>query len=188
MGLTKEQASRRYEAEIKEIRQRWSGVFQCEHEETLLVKSPHINSYWHQCQRCGHKQKVAASKLTERERATCKEFDPNLEEEYREKSRQKGEALRAEQEAAYQRYVEAIDESNAKWWQWYNQYLKTPEWKAKRSKVLARAKGICEGCGVYSASQVHHLTYDRAGDEMLFDLVAVCWECHQKLHPDKDMG
>jgi hypothetical protein len=36
-------------------------------------------------------------------------------------------------------------------------------------------------------SHVHHLNYQRLGDEMLFDLVALCEGCHQKLHPHRDL-
>lgn len=64
----------------------------------------------------------------------------------------------------------------------YNQYMKSEEWQTLRRKVFARAKGICEGCGEAAATAVHHLTYERMGEEMLFDLVAVCQGCHDKIH------
>jgi hypothetical protein len=32
------------------------------------------------------------------------------------------------------------------------------------------------------AVDVHHQTYDRLYNEMCFDLVAVCRECHAKIH------
>lgn len=69
-----------------------------------------------------------------------------------------------------------------RWWAEYSAYLKSPEWREKRMRVLDRASGICEGCGVSAANEVHHLTYDRAGKEMLFDLVALCAECHHSIH------
>lgn len=65
----------------------------------------------------------------------------------------------------------------------YSSYLQSAEWRAKRAKVLARAKGICEGCGDRRATQVHHLTYAHIRDELLFELVAVCDGCHEKIHP-----
>ena len=34
----------------------------------------------------------------------------------------------------------------------YDKYLRTPWWKEKRSKVLRRAGGMCEGCGDRSAT------------------------------------
>lgn len=67
----------------------------------------------------------------------------------------------------------------------YRAYLQSPEWREKRNRVMRRAGGRCEGCGERSATEVHHKTYDRVFDEMLFDLVAVCSPCHRKFHKDK---
>jgi hypothetical protein len=69
-------------------------------------------------------------------------------------------------------------------WKEYNRYLQTEEWRQKRVKVFERAKGKCEGCGIKPATQVHHLTYKHAFAEFLFELVAVCDECHEGLHRD----
>jgi 5-methylcytosine-specific restriction endonuclease McrA len=71
---------------------------------------------------------------------------------------------------------------NEQWWQWYNEYLESSEWHSKRRAVIRRASGMCEGCGERRCTQVHHLTYERAGHEMLFDLVAVCDQCHDEIH------
>jgi hypothetical protein len=68
----------------------------------------------------------------------------------------------------------------------YEAYRESPEWKVKRAKVLARAKGICEGCGESKATQVHHRTYKHLGNELLFELVAVCDACHAICHPDDE--
>lgn len=67
----------------------------------------------------------------------------------------------------------------------YSQYLLSPRWREKRERVMRRANGICEGCGVAPAAQVHHLTYVRIYEEMLFDLVAICVPCHESVHRDK---
>ena len=64
----------------------------------------------------------------------------------------------------------------------YRNYLTTYAWADKRAKVLQRAKFTCEGCGTNPATQVHHLHYRRIYKEMLFDLVAVCEQCHQQIH------
>ena len=77
------------------------------------------------------------------------------------------------------------------WWQRYEAYLQTPTWAEKRRMVLRRAHGICEGCGVRKATEVHHRTPYPPGwpgsklwlrHEKLFLLVALCTECHQDLH------
>lgn len=67
----------------------------------------------------------------------------------------------------------------------YDLYLKSSEWRIKREKVLGRANGICEGCLDQPATQVHHTTYDHLYDELLFELVALCEECHARCHSDK---
>lgn len=61
-------------------------------------------------------------------------------------------------------------------------YLLSEKWKNISNRVMQRAKKICEGCGLKPAIQIHHLTYRRFGDEMLFDLVAVCEECRGKIN------
>jgi 5-methylcytosine-specific restriction endonuclease McrA len=71
---------------------------------------------------------------------------------------------------------------DAAWHARHEAHLQTPKWKALRHRVMARANGVCEGCGMAQATDVHHLTYVRLGDEMLFDLVAVCRNCHNKIH------
>jgi 5-methylcytosine-specific restriction endonuclease McrA len=69
------------------------------------------------------------------------------------------------------------------WWDWYNLYLQCDEWQALRERVFERDGGICRhtGCG-RPAEQVHHLTYDRVGYELLSDLVSVCIPCHERTH------
>jgi 5-methylcytosine-specific restriction endonuclease McrA len=68
----------------------------------------------------------------------------------------------------------------------YENYLLSPEWDDKRALVLKRAKGVCEGCGSAPASQVHHLTYANCGNEFLWELVAICRDCHRNVHGIED--
>lgn len=63
----------------------------------------------------------------------------------------------------------------------YAEYLKSPEWKEKRKMVMQRDKYICQSCLVEDAREVHHLTYRHLYNEPLFDLVAVCRDCHQSI-------
>ena len=67
----------------------------------------------------------------------------------------------------------------------YPQYLQSDAWKELRAKVLKRASNICEGCGTEKAVQVHHLRYAHVGYEFLWELVAVCLACHERVHPEK---
>ena len=100
-----------------------------------------------------------------------------------------GKKKREENEAKWKAEMEEREaekeRKNREWWAWYNEYLQSDEWWRRRRLVINRAKGYCEGCGTARCTQVHHLTYERAGNEMLFDLVAVCDECHEQLHPDE---
>lgn len=82
-------------------------------------------------------------------------------------------------------------ESNRKWWAAYGAYLESATWKTKRRRVLDRAKGTCEGCGEHRATQVHHMRYPACypgsaewiSQEKLFDLKAICKNCHSDIHP-----
>jgi len=71
------------------------------------------------------------------------------------------------------------------WWAGYTEYLQSPAWARRRRAVLTRAGGLCEGCRENPAVHVHHTTYAHAGNELLFELVALCRDCHQIAHPDK---
>jgi 5-methylcytosine-specific restriction endonuclease McrA len=67
------------------------------------------------------------------------------------------------------------------WQDRYDFYKRTIEWQQRRKLVLKRCHGICEACGIRTATEVHHLTYRHVFSEPLFDLVGVCRECHEAL-------
>jgi hypothetical protein len=79
-------------------------------------------------------------------------------------------------------YQSRREQQNQAWWNEYSRHLASPEWQSLRQRVFARANGLCEGCRLRPPVQVHHLTYERLGREMLFDLAAVCLECHESIH------
>lgn len=85
-----------------------------------------------------------------------------------------------DEEQALQRQDE-----KAEWFEQHDDYLRTPAWRAKRAAVLLRAKGLCEGCGLRPATQVHHLSYEHWQDELLWELVAICRECHERVHAER---
>lgn len=64
----------------------------------------------------------------------------------------------------------------------YQDYLQTPEWKAKRDEAVARDAGRCRLCYSSKDLQVHHRTYHRRGQEDLNDLTTLCRECHEAFH------
>jgi hypothetical protein len=73
-------------------------------------------------------------------------------------------------------------ERERQWRERYNAHIQSDKWQDLRRRVFARCKRRCEGCGERPAAQVHHLTYDHLGDEFLFELVAVCMSCHERIH------
>jgi hypothetical protein len=74
---------------------------------------------------------------------------------------------------------------SSEWWANYQSYLASPEWERKRAKILAQGGYTCR-CGA-RATQVHHLSYDRVGNEADSDLVGVCAACHAAEH-DRKIG
>jgi hypothetical protein len=84
--------------------------------------------------------------------------------------------------AAWQAKREA---ERREWFKAHDEYLSTPEWWGKREAVIERASGLCEGCRAAQAVQVHHLSYEHWRDESLWELVAVCLDCHERAHQRK---
>lgn len=98
------------------------------------------------------------------------------------RTRTEWNAQQADWEARQEKYRRESAQRSAEWWDWYHAYLQSSEWQDKRQRVLERDEHVCRGCGLWPATQVHHLTYQRVGHEMLFDLVAICDRCHDKIH------
>lgn len=68
----------------------------------------------------------------------------------------------------------------------YDQYIKSDKWKAIRLKVLKRDNYLCKACLEASAQDVHHLTYNNLGDELMYELISVCRDCHfNRIHKNK---
>lgn len=67
----------------------------------------------------------------------------------------------------------------------YEEYLASSKWARKRTAVLERDQDLCQACLNRQATEVHHLTYERIFDEPMFDLVAICRPCHERLHKKK---
>ena len=124
-----------------------------------------------QCTNCGKSQSIATKKLTYKQRYCAPPYDPGVRDRY------------------YAVMGPIWDkERQEKWIDWrkaYNNHLQSPTWFAIRSNVMARACGVCEECHTSLAVHAHHLTYERLGHEELSDLIAVCLECHEKIHGKK---
>lgn len=75
----------------------------------------------------------------------------------------------------------------------YEKFLASPHWQALRKFKLERQRNelgynCCEECGARpavtrkTALSVHHVTYERLGEELLEDLKVICRPCHDKEH------
>lgn len=65
----------------------------------------------------------------------------------------------------------------------YRKYLRSPEWKSKREELFKLRGKKCEMCGSTEKIHVHHLTYERIGDETMQDLQVLCEKHHMEQHP-----
>ena len=70
--------------------------------------------------------------------------------------------------------------------EFYSEYMKSDKWKAIRLKVLKRDNNLCQACLDAPAQDVHHKTYENIGDELMYELISVCRDCHfNRIHKDK---
>lgn len=170
-------------ADYSAIWRRVNEEFACEHPDTVLTRYVKVNNtseFRRQCARCG--ATAAVVKRTTIPLSVLDgivPFDRDLPERWRQQWRARYDELKAEKDAEF---AEAEAGRDGEWQAWYAAYLEGPEWLLKRRLVMERAGGKCEGCRQLRATQVHHLTYAHVGAEFLFELVALCRPCHQKIH------
>lgn len=65
---------------------------------------------------------------------------------------------------------------------WYYAYLSSSAWRKKRVEALGRGNYECARCRETEHLVVHHLTYDRIGDEAPEDLRVLYEPCHADEH------
>jgi len=167
-----------WEAIQKQVDER----YKCAHEEREVRLRTLQNGnriFVSQCLNCGTMQAVAKTSLTfiQRQKAEGRPADETLRERYYQALSEYRQSL-----------VEAARSAQQEAWNdwYYGERLASEKWRALCRKVIRRDKGVCQCCLEAPATQVHHLTYARVGNEALFDLVAVCESCHRNiLHPDK---
>lgn len=64
----------------------------------------------------------------------------------------------------------------------YKKYINSTHWKSIRERYRKSAlPQYCMSC-LSPRYQLHHLTYERLGNEHPGDLVPLCGECHQRIH------
>ena len=64
----------------------------------------------------------------------------------------------------------------------YDKYIESEEWKEKREDRIILDGYKCRMCGSAKNLVVHHITYENAPNEDMFDLVTLCKTCHNELH------
>lgn len=140
--------------------------------------------YCHQCIVCGRSSAFIKKEDAERLIAGGEQASP-----FDDKAQDRYSALRIEQFKA-ERELREIEKTQewAEKKQDYHEYLNSVNWRVIRNKVMARCGGICEGCADKPAAHVHHKTYDNVFDELMFQLVGLCEDCHDKLHPGAANG
>jgi len=152
---------------------------QCTHNFVIAKTKTRsgICQYRQLCLKCGAVghggTAIPHRELTEKQKAEAVDYE--LRERILDEQREIVKAKWREDDADF----------NKRWWQWYNGYMQSDVWQRRRQQVLRRARGICEACQVAAATEVHHLNYNHVGREPLFDLVAVCEQCHQQLHASR---
>ena len=152
----------------------------CDHAQTQprkKVPSNGVITVRMQCMECGvhvSTLKKASFPTTELE-AMALWDDTIAKQRWENRSRLYDQLRQKEEERAY-----------GEWKRAYEAYLRTPEWARRRDLVILRAQGNCEGCRSMPPVDVHHVTYAHAGEEFLFELVALCRQCHQRLHLEQE--
>lgn len=64
----------------------------------------------------------------------------------------------------------------------HGDYINSPEWRAKKREFWNSDRPrICYVCGTSNNLELHHLTYERFGQERLEDLVPLCRAHHQEV-------
>jgi 5-methylcytosine-specific restriction endonuclease McrA len=136
-----------------------------------------------QCQTCGIKPSGSAIKHSD---------VPNLKEKIALNEIKKYSEELEKSGPTYERYsneyVNLRRDNDAKnkldvWRKQHAEYLQTNQWKTIRQKVLKRDNYLCQGCLQNPATEVHHKTYQNWQNELMFELISVCYDCHHnKIH------
>lgn len=63
----------------------------------------------------------------------------------------------------------------------YIRYINSKAWAIRREFAIEKAANKCQLCGRKEELTVHHLNYERFGQENDEDLLVVCVRCHNDL-------
>ena len=66
----------------------------------------------------------------------------------------------------------------------YKAYIKSKRWRNRRYAYYHKFGWKCALCKTNINLGLHHLSYERLGNERDEDLIALCWHCHYKYHEE----
>ena len=149
----------------------------CDHPISETRYMRHCRQIKRQCVTCGQSTSNALphSEFTTDQIKSLPDFDNDLRDEWWKKSTQ--ERKQGAEEIAEECKRRLEDRKL-----FYLSHLSSKKWQAKRRRVIEREKNLCQGCRLAPIEEVHHLSYDHLGDELLFELAGLCAECHRKTH------
>ena len=154
---------------------------QCTHSHKFITQRTISNGNvvaYTQCPECGKSNSV---KKPKKGFDKCPQFNANLSDLQHLCWVAQGTIKAHNRDAARYDKLKYIDKSCPD----YKEYLRSPEWWDRRTLVVKRCGNVCEGCRKAKVNHVHHLTYANIFDELLFQLVGLCRECHEKAHGRK---
>ena len=157
----------------------------CEHARKNVVWS-NVNAYGepfeggrqlrHQCADCG---RLLANHLAHRlATPSTPDVDIAALKRYREREEQQWKDQ-------VRFWDEKRERERVEWFEAHSKYLQTDQWQEKRDAVLERENNLCQGCRAALAVHIHHTSYDHWRNELLFELVALCADCHERAHRRK---
>ena len=154
---------------------------ECTHANTETRKMSHCNQIKLQCLDCGQSlgNAIKHAAIAPEVLASIVEFDYEFRDSMTER---RSEAFREMVKLQEQEVIAASTKRR----EYYQNYLMTPEWREKRSMVIDRENGLCQGCRKNRIQEVHHASYQTLGDELLFQLVGLCSPCHRRAHPEHE--
>lgn len=165
---------------IREIEEQFSCDCQ-DAQATRRMTADGKLTVWLQCKRCG--RAIKSLKKSDYTMDELPPFDPDKNRNWYERAQKARTEVWQEWE---RKRNEQREEQNQAWWEKYNQYLTTQAWHNLRQRVMERDNHTCQACLRRPATQVHHLSYhfyNELGGSAAFECIAICDQCHQKIHP-----
>jgi hypothetical protein len=152
----------------------------CDHSRWFLGRMVNVKGvpmFACQCEVCGSRTPwIAHGNIPPDRREAARPFDDHLAGRWY-----------ADHHEWYEEHIRPLRDEfrHLRYEVFYPVYIDSPEWAARRLEALRAAGYRCRAPGCHRpAEEVHHTTYERLGDELPGDLLAVCRPCHARLHAD----